>query len=208
MISKGVVWTLININLTISLLRDTNMKSSIQYCGFLRGINVGGNVLIKMADLKKIFEKMDFKNVQTILASGNIIFETEMADKKKLTDEIEMELKKIFKKEIQIVLRSLDELNKLQKVEPFKNIKVTPDIRRYVTFFSEKTKAKTITIPYSSGLGEFSIIEATPLEVFTVLDLSKGKGTVDYMSFLEKEFGPKITTRNWNTIEKILNQKK
>jgi uncharacterized protein (DUF1697 family) len=44
----------------------------------------------------------------------------------------------------------------------------------------------------------------TPTEVFSVLDLSKGKGTPDVMSILEKEFGSKLTTRNWNTILKIL----
>ena len=184
------------------------MKSNNQYCGFLRGINVGGNVLIKMADLKKVFEKMGFQNVRTILASGNIIFEAKQSDKKKLTHEIEMELKKIFKKDIRIILRSLDDLSKLQAAEPFKNIKVTPDIRRYVTFLSEKTRAKTITIPYSSDKGEIRIIKAAPLEIFTVLDLSKGKGSVDYMKVIEKEFGSKTTTRNWNTIEKVLIQKK
>jgi uncharacterized protein (DUF1697 family) len=180
------------------------MSSNIKYCGFLRGINVGGNVLIKMADLKKVFEKMGFKNVQTLLASGNIVFESEQSDRKKLTDEIEMELKKKFKKDIKIILRSRDDLKKLQKAEPFKSIKITPDIRRYITFLPEKTNAKEITIPYSSEKGEFRIIESTPLEVFSVIDLSKGKGTVDYMKFLEKEFGSKITTRNWNTIEKVL----
>jgi hypothetical protein len=46
----------------------------------------------------------------------------------------------------------------------------------------------------------------TPWEVFSVLDLSKGKGTIDTMSILEKEFGPNVTTRNWNTILRIIEQ--
>jgi uncharacterized protein (DUF1697 family) len=182
--------------------------NNIKYCGFLRGINVGGHVLIKMADLKKVFEKMGFKNVRTILASGNIIFEAKKSDSKKLANEIETELKKNFKRDIKVMLRSINYLEKLQSEEPFKNIKVTPDTRRYVTLLAEKTKAHTITIPYASANGEFRIIHNTPWEVFSVVDLSKGKGTIDAMSILEKEFGSNITTRNWNTIERVLTQKK
>src|SRR5260221_10646488 len=49
----------------------------MKYIAFLRGINVGGNNLIKMSDLKKQFEDLGFTNVQTVIASGNVIFETD-----------------------------------------------------------------------------------------------------------------------------------
>ena len=180
------------------------MNSNFQYIAFLRGINVGGHVLIKMADLKKAFEKMGFENVRTLLASGNMVFESEQTDKKALTKEIESELKKAFKKDISVILRSLDDLKKLQSSEPFQGIKVTPSIRLYVTFLSEKARPRTITIPYTSPQKEFSILHATPMEVFSVLDLSKGKGTPDVMNILEKEFDSNVTTRNWNTVLKVL----
>ena len=79
------------------------------------------------------------------------------------------------------------------------------DIRLYVTFLSWKTGPGTISIPYSSQKKEFRIIHATPYEVLSVLDLSKGKGTTDLMNILEKEFGSYVTTRNWNTVQKLLN---
>jgi len=180
------------------------VNSNFQYIAFLRGINVGGHVLIKMADLKKAFEKMGFENVRTLLASGNMVFESEQTDKKALTKEIESELKKAFKKDISVILRSLDDLKKLQSSEPFQGIKVTPSIRLYVTFLSEKARPRTITIPYTSPQKEFSILHATPMEVFSVLDLSKGKGTPDVMNILEKEFDSNVTTRNWNTVLKVL----
>jgi len=46
----------------------------------LRGINVGGNKRIKMADLKVLFESIGFSSVQTLLQSGNVILESEISD--------------------------------------------------------------------------------------------------------------------------------
>ena len=180
------------------------LNNQCQYVAFLRGINVGGHGLIRMTDLKIAFEKMGFKNVRTVLASGNVVFQSELTDTKALTKEIESSLKKAFEKDISVILRSSDDLNKLQSSEPFKGITVTPSIRLYVTFLSKKTGPRTITIPYTSFQNEFRILHATPTDVFSVLDLSKGKGTPDVMNILENEFGPYITTRNWNTVLKVL----
>jgi len=182
------------------------MRSQIQYSGFLRGINVGGHALIKMAELQRTFERMGLKNVRTLLASGNVVFETGQAVEKRLTKKIETELKAAFKYDIAVMLRSLDDLNALRSAEPFRGIKVTPDIRLYVTFLPEAAKPWTITIPFASARNELRIPGVAPREVFSVVDLSKGRGTTEAMNILEKEFGSKITTRNWNTILKILEQ--
>jgi uncharacterized protein (DUF1697 family) len=45
-----------------------------QYITLLRGINVGGNNIIKMTDLKSCFESMGFTGVSTYIQSGNVIF--------------------------------------------------------------------------------------------------------------------------------------
>ncbi len=176
----------------------------MKFVAFLRGINVGGHTLIKMADLKKAFEKMGFENVRTLLTSGNVVFESEQKDKNILTKEIEAGLRKAFEREISVIVRSLDDLKKLQSLDPFKGVKVTPSIRLYITFLSEKARPRTITIPYTSPQKEFSILQATPMEVFSILDLAKGKGTTDVMNILEKEFGSNVTTRNWDTVLKVL----
>jgi len=172
------------------------MHNSNRYIAFLRGINVGGHAPIKMPVLKDVFEKMGFENVRTLLASGNVIFESEQNDKNILSKEIESELKKVFRRDIKVMLRSLDDLEKLQSLEPFKDIKLTESIRLYVTFLTEKVQPHTMTIPYTFPQKEFSILHETPLEVFSVIDLSKGKGTTDVMAVLEKAYGSNVTTRN------------
>jgi uncharacterized protein (DUF1697 family) len=142
--------------------------------------------------------------VRTVLASGNVVFESEQNDKKALTNKIESALKTVGKKDIGVILRSLDDLRQLHSSEPFKGITVTPDIRLYVTFLSEIARPCTITLPYTSPQKEYGILHATPGEVFSVLDLSKGKGTPDLMNILKKGYGPDGTTRNWNTVLKVL----
>jgi len=68
----------------------------IRYLGLLRGINVGGSNIIKMADLRSCFEEMGFKGVLTYIQSGNVLFESEDRDKLKLQDKIEKVLSDRF----------------------------------------------------------------------------------------------------------------
>ena len=73
-----------------------------------------------------------------------------------------------------------------------------------MTFLGEKPHPRAISLPYATPQGEFRILSATPTEVFSVLDLSQGKGTPEAMAIIEKEFGANVTTRNWNTVLKAL----
>ena len=64
---------------------DTNVVAGAvvvlpTYVAFLRGINVGGNMPVNMDDLKKLFEARKFKNVRTVIGSGNVLFETTGTD--------------------------------------------------------------------------------------------------------------------------------
>jgi len=178
--------------------------NTISYVAFLRGINVSGKTRIKMADLKNVFESMGFTNVRTLLASGNVIFDSEDENEKFLTEKIESGLKKVFKRDIAVILRDIDHLKKLQSSKPFEGIEVTPDIRMYATFFSKKTQPRTITVPYTSPQKGFNILNSTSMEVFSTVDISKGRGTPELMNFLEKEYGSNLTTRSWGTVLKLL----
>jgi uncharacterized protein (DUF1697 family) len=174
-----------------------------KFAAFLRGINVGGNKLIKMEELKKCFESAGFKNVKTILASGNVLFESTNADEDALAKKIADKLKAELGHAVGIQIRSIEEIQKLADRNPFKKIKVTPETRLYVTFLPEKPSSK-LKIPYTSPEKDFRILEVTNREICSVVDLNLGRGTVEAMGILDKEFGKTITTRNWNTVGKIL----
>jgi uncharacterized protein (DUF1697 family) len=170
-----------------------------KYAAFLRGINVGG-VTVKMDKLKKAFEGLGFTDVKTLLASGNVLFATPSASESTLVKKIEKKLETAFGREIGVLVRKIDELQRLAAADPFAGIKVTPQTRLFVTFLAEKNKSSQ-KIPYETPDKNLRIIRANDREVCSVLTLYR---TVDLMSMLEKEYGRKITTRSWNTIEKVL----
>jgi uncharacterized protein (DUF1697 family) len=173
-----------------------------KYVAFLRGINVGGNKIVPMAKLKSILEDSGFENVRTLLASGNVIFEGKKESLQSLTKKISATLEEAFGFAILVILRDVDEIEKIVELNPFKGIEITKDTRLYVTFLCDDPKSR-LKIPYYSTDKSFQIMNIKDRAIFSVLDVSK-TGTVDAMAILEKEFGKNITTRNWNTIVKIV----
>jgi len=87
--------------------------AEIQYLVLLRGINVGGKNIIKMADLKACFESMGFSEVATYIQSGNVLFKSTEKDKTKLVRKIEKTLSERFNYESRIVLVTQKELEKV-----------------------------------------------------------------------------------------------
>jgi len=175
----------------------------VKYAAFLRGINVGGKKLVPMQKLKTAFDAMQFKNVHTLLASGNVLFEAPPIDAIALEHKIEQKLKETFGQDIGVLIRTIEEIEHLSNSQPFKGIDVTPETRLYITFFSEKPKG-SLKIPFASPDKSYKILHVSGREVCSVLVLSSNSRTVDLMKVLEKEFGSKVTTRNWNTIVRLL----
>lgn len=156
-----------------------------------------------MAQLKATLEEIGFSNVKTLLASGNVILTSKEENISSLTKRIALALETEFGFPVPVLIRKMSRLEEMFASEPFKGIKVTKDIRFYVTFLSEVPKTK-LNIPYTSDDKALRILKLEDDALYSVLDLSKGSGTVDAMAIIEKEFGKLVTTRNWNTIEKML----
>ena len=72
----------------------------------LRGINVGGNNLIKMAELKRCFESLGFGDVATYIQSGNVLFEAEKSPAAQLAARVEAALAKTFGYAGRVAVRS------------------------------------------------------------------------------------------------------
>jgi uncharacterized protein (DUF1697 family) len=174
-----------------------------KFVALLRGINVRGNKIVKMDDLKKWFAALGFKSAKTILNSGNVLFESADEDEDELVKRIQGKLKTALGHDVGVQIRSIEEIQKLADRNPFKKIKVTPDTRLYITFLVDKPKSK-LKIPYETPEKDCKILEVTNREVCCAITLSPGRGTTELMGFLEKEFGKNITTRSWNTIGRIL----
>ncbi len=177
-------------------------KDHITYAAFLRGINVGGNTLIKMEDLRKAFESYGYRDVKTLLASGNVLFKAPREKTPDLAKNIAMKLQETFGREILVIVCPLADLRELESRQPFKDIEVTSQTRLFVTFISGNIKDRDISNhPMHEG---FRILSVSDGAVCSVLYEQPGIGAVELMSAIEKEFGKKVTTRSWNTITRLL----
>jgi uncharacterized protein (DUF1697 family) len=176
------------------------MQLTTKYVAFLRGINSGKNPTVKMKVLRKAFEDLGFTHVRTILASGNVLFETAFTDEKSLEQKIEEFLPLMIGFKSEVIVRTIDDLYKLMLLNPFKASETTSHIRSYVTFVKGIPKTN-LKFP-AKGKG-YTILGIFNEVVCSVVDLSDSK-TPYLMQVLDKEFGRCITTRSWNTIERIL----
>src|SRR6185436_16268922 len=112
------------------------------YVAFLRGINVGGHKPVKMEDLNRIFASLKFKKVKTLIASGNVLFEAPAGDEKTLARQIEAKLLESLDYKVPVMVRTIADIQKILKLNPFKKIKPSPDVKNYVAFLYEKPKVK------------------------------------------------------------------
>jgi uncharacterized protein (DUF1697 family) len=177
-------------------------NDQITYAAFLRGINVGGHTLIKMEDLRAEIGSLGFQNVKTILASGNVLFEAPPENTTKLSQSIAHKLRERLGREITVIVRTMGDIRALDARQPFKNIKITPETRQFVTFISGNVEHQNTS--GSSMPEDLQILSNYDGIVCSVLYEKPGVDTVKLMGALEKQFGKNVTTRNWNTISRIL----
>jgi len=174
----------------------------IKYFAFLRAINVGGKNLIKMDTLKRIFESVGFKNVRTYIQSGNIVFETAERSKEKIIKKTEKELHKYVGEDVLVFLRTFSEVEALVKYNPFGKIITAPRTKLYVSFINDELKTKP-KLPLLSDKKDVEVIAVKNCEVYCITKEINGRFGFPN-NFVEKEFGIPATTRNWNTINKII----
>lgn len=94
------------------------------YIGLLRGINVGGKNVIKMAELKRVFEAIGLHEVQTYIQSGNVLFKSNEKEES-LQKKLEREIKKSFGFSVTVVLRTASELKRIIENCPFSEEEVS-----------------------------------------------------------------------------------
>jgi len=91
----------------------------MRYIALLRGINLGGNVMVKMEELRAVFEALGFENVKSYINSGNLAFDTKKTAETKLVDKVETAVEAKFGRRIDVMVRPRDEIQKIIAANPF-----------------------------------------------------------------------------------------
>lgn len=177
------------------------MKTEQTYVAFLRGINVGGHHKVPMEKLREEMEQIGFTRVRTLLNSGNIIFDGSIEKEAAISAKIAAHLENVFGFPVPVLARKAEAIQELAGSGPFKGVEVTRDTRLYVTFL-KNAPTNPVKPPWISDDKSFRIISMKDRAVCSILDISKIK-TPKAMGQLEQLFGKDITTRNWNTVQRI-----
>lgn len=115
----------------------------MKYVALLRGINVGGKTLIKMADLKTSIEAIGLENVSTFIASGNVLFESRRRDAAKLEAQIERAIDERFGLPVKVVVLDRAAYARIVKAIP-RSWPGDASLRANVAFVRRGTDAKRV----------------------------------------------------------------
>jgi uncharacterized protein (DUF1697 family) len=173
----------------------------IRYIALLRAINVGSHK-VKMDRLRKLFESLGLSNVETFIASGNVIFDSPAEDGRTLEKQIEDCLRKSLGFEVATFVRSASELEAIAGYRPF----MPPEFSAegnwlYIAFLSDlpSGEAQQRLMAFRSEVDDFRVHGR---EVYWLcrkrMSESAFSGTL-----LEKTIGSPATMRNATTVKKL-----
>ncbi|HEY2374553.1 MAG TPA: DUF1697 domain-containing protein [Gemmatimonadaceae bacterium] len=177
------------------------MAPSGRYVALLRAINVGGHV-VKMDALRKHFTRLGFANVETFIASGNVLFDAPSAKPRELEERIAMELERTLGYAVATFVRSPAELTSVVRHEPF-DATAFDFLKHalYIGFLAGRPKPDVVR----------KVVELkTPLDEFHIHGRelywgARGRFSDSPMSgaILERTLGMSMTMRNVTTVRKL-----
>ena len=177
------------------------MPAGVTQVAFLRAVNVGGTGLVKMAALQKAFTSAGCRNVRTLIASGNVLFEAD--DLAVARPRILNRVGALLGGDPVIVFRTLRELEAIVKEAPFGALADDRAVKVYVMFMSATVTPRPkfpLALP-KEGL------EAIGMRKRDLLIVSRRKpnGWDGFpANWIEKELGVPATARTWSTVTKVV----
>ena len=172
-----------------------------KYVAFLRAINVGGHV-VKMDYLSQLFEALGFSNVETFIASGNVIFDAPAKSTTALEKKIEVFLQERLGYAVKTFIRLISEIEEIARYKPFADSELNADGNAlYIAFAADRPtdEAKQKLLSFITEVDDFQIYGR---EVYW---LSRKKVSESKFSgaLLERTLGMPATVRNANTVKRL-----
>lgn len=172
------------------------------YAALLRGINVGGNKKVPMAELRTLLRELGHADVGTYLQSGNAVFSSDRGDEESLAAELAEAMEKHFGFGVDVLVRDHAHLRSVREACPFPAAELEGR-QLHVTYFSGPVDAGRFAsvdpaafLPEEFRLGDRVLYLYAP----DGLGRSKLAGALAKPRVLK---GITATTRNWNTVVKL-----
>ncbi len=166
------------------------------FVALLRGINVGGNRKVAMADIRALFADAGGDNVTTYIQSGNVVFTHPARSSDELGVDIERRIEAQTGFAVAVVLRTAAELASVVRDNPFPGVEPT---QLHVTFLSSDPPAGALDSVDAAAYApeEFELVGR---QIY--LHLPNGMARTKLPKALDV-FSAPVTTRNWRTVLKL-----
>ena len=172
----------------------------LRLIAFLRAINVGGHN-VTMAELRGLFESLSLEEVETFIASGNVIFASDSRNMKVLQQKIENRLLQSLGYEVKAFLRTVPEVATIARYKPFNESQLSSAVALNVGFLTEAIggEAKKAVMAMKSEIDEFHVHGR---EVYWLCKTKQSDSKFSNTRF-EKILNARATWRNINTVVRL-----
>ena len=166
-----------------------------------RGINVGGNRIVPMKELKSLHESLGFRGVVTYIQSGNVVFISDETNAAQIASQIEEGFAGKFGFRSQVFVRTLAELEQAIASNPFQNQPEKESNKVLVLFLTTRPESNALEDLKNSynGPEEMHLIGQ---ELFVYYPDGQGRSKLT-LPLIEKKLKTASTGRNWNTVLKL-----
>lgn len=172
-----------------------------KYVALLRAINVGGHN-VRMDYLRSLFEAIGFANVETFIASGNVIFDSKAGNPKALERKIEKHLRETLGYEVATFVRAISELAAVAAYEPFSDYELNKEGNALYIGFVADSPGDQAKQKLLSCRGEIDNLHVQGREIYWLCRIKMGDSKFSG-ALLEKILGVRATLRNSTTVRKI-----
>jgi len=166
----------------------------------LRGVNLASRNRVSMPKLRELLEQAGYRDVQTYVQSGNVVL-TSRAQPNRLARQFERHIAKGFGIDVDVLVRTRDELAEIVALNPLGKIAVDP--KRYqVSFLSEPLDDDTISgLEAVAAKSERFVADGREVYAWHPDGAARSKL---WARLAGKDLGVKATARNWTTLTKLL----
>jgi uncharacterized protein (DUF1697 family) len=155
-----------------------------------------------MDQLRSLFEALKFANVETFIASGNVIFDAKSSDTKALEAKIEKHLQKQLGYEVITFLRSIPELKAIATYRAFSDKDLSTGTNTLYVGFLATEPTKEVKEKMAALCSAIDVFHLHGREIYWLYDREAGESKY-YGALLEKSLGTKTTLRNMNTVQRL-----
>ncbi len=177
------------------------MSSVTTQVALLRGINVGGHQQVAMADLRDLLVALGFRDVQSVLQSGNLIFRCDGKGAERLERLLEGEVKKRLGLDTHFFVRSAAEWEDVVAENPF-HAEARRDPARLVAVFLKDAPGNGAVKALQAAVVGREVVRASGRQAYIVYPDGQGRSKLTN-ALIEKHLGGRGTARNWNTVLRL-----